>query len=119
MRDYAMQYMQLCHRLTLLARQSWRSGAALLPGPRPPPPPPKGLSRVNHASVNSNTNHRYHPDLRLAAPTRAVHRRPPATIFNPPALPDMGTSLRRVAVTPPIGGRLRPTGPRMRVPMKM
>ena len=115
MRDYAMQHMQLCHRLTLLARQSWRSGVTL-PGR---PFPPNGLSRVNHASVNSNTNHRYHPDLRLAAPTRAVHRRPPATIFNPPALPDMGTSLRRVAVTPPIGGRLRPTGPRMRVPMKM
>ena len=116
MRDYAMQHMQLCHRLTLLARQSWRSGAALPTGPWPSP---NGLSRVNHASVNSNANHPYHPDLRLAGPTRAVHRGPPATIFNPPALPDMGTSLRRAAVTPPIGGRLRTTGPRMRVPVKM
>ena len=116
MRDYAMQHMQPCHRLTLLARQT---GARVPLRPRAPGPPPNGLSRVNHASVNSNANHPYHPDLRLAGPTRAVHRGPPATIFNPPALPDMGTSLRRAAVTPPIGGRLRPTGPRMRVPVKM
>ncbi len=53
------------------------------------------------------------------ASTRVAHRGPPATISNPPALPDMETNHRRAAATPPIGVRLRLTGPRTGVLVKM
>ena len=78
--------------------------------------PRRRVSRANLSSVNNSTDHR--APLSVAS-ARAAQRSPPATISNPPALPDMETNHRRAAATPPIGVRLRLTGPRTGVLVKM